>query len=372
MFKALLGLGAAVVALSVPAMAADTDFSEVLSKIRLPPGFRIEIFAEMPNPRAIEVGNPKGVIYVGSRHGHIYSLVDSNRDGRADEVQERVNGLNVPNGVAMQDSILYVGMQDRIANWPAPAELDADLRLDRLITIYDDMTNEFLHGWRYIGFGPDRKLYVSLGSPCNICEPPANAGRIMRMNPDGSDVEVVAEGVRNSVGFDWNPVTGDLWFTDNGADGMGDNIPPDELNHVTKVGQNFGFPYYGGKNTRLTGFEDKEPPVEVTPPVIEFGAHTANLGLDFYEGDMFPAEYRNDAFVAQHGSWDRTVPDGYRIMRVTFDDRGNATGTEVFADGWLSDGAAVGRPVDIEELPDGSLLVSDDFANVIYRISYGE
>jgi len=370
---AKLFCGVALVAtLSAPAMATDTDYSGVLSKIKLPDGFKISIFAEMPKPREIEVGKPNGVIYVGSRHGHIYSMVDNNRDGVADEVRERVNGLNVPNGVAMQDSMLYVGMQDKIAMWPVPAEFDTALPLEPLIPINENMTSEFLHGWRYIGFGPDRKLYVSLGAPCNICELTANTGKIVRMDPDGSNWEVVADGVRNSVGFDWHPKTGQLWFTDNGADGMGDNIPADELNVVTEIGQNFGFPYVGGQDTKLTGFEDKEPPVPLTPPVIDFGAHTANLGIEFYEGDMFPGEYRNDAFVAQHGSWNRTVPDGYRIMRVKFDDDGNATGTEVFAEGWLDGGAAVGRPVDIEELPDGSLIVSDDFANVIYRITYGD
>ncbi|PRX38265.1 Glucose/arabinose dehydrogenase, beta-propeller fold [Meinhardsimonia xiamenensis] len=358
-------------ALALPAAAA--DYSKILERIRLPEGFKISIFAEMPKARSIEVGKPLGVVYVGSRHGYIYSMVDYDRDGVADEVKKRVDGLNVPNGVAMQDAILYVGMQDRIAYWPVPAEFDTALPIEPLVTILDGIDEGFLHGWRYIDFGPDRKLYVSLGAPCNICELKENTGKIIRMDPDGSNVEVVADGVRNSVGFDWHPVTGELWFTDNGADGMGDDIPPDELNRVTKIGQHFGFPYYGGKSVKLTGYEDKEPPFEVTPPEIEFQAHSANLGIDFYTGDMFPAEYRNDAFVAQHGSWNRTEPVGYRIMRIRFDENGNAVGKEVFADGWLGeDGAAVGRPVDIEELPDGSLLVSDDFAGVIYRISYGE
>lgn len=370
MLTRMLCCSAALTLLSAPVQAA--DFSAVLSKIKLPPGFRISVFAEMPKPRQIVVGKPNGVVFVGSRHGHIYSLVDSNRDGVADEVRERASGLNVPNGVAMQESILHVGMQDRIAHWPVPAEFDTALPLEPLLTVRDGLRNEFLHGWRYIGFGPDRKLYAALGAPCNICDLEDNTGKIVRMNPDGSGFEVVADGVRNSVGFDWHPKTGELWFTDNGADGMGDDIPPDELNRVTRPGQHFGFPYFGGKGTRLAGYEDKEPPVEVTPAEIEFQAHSANLGIEFYEGGMFPAEYRNDAFVAQHGSWNRTEPVGYRIMRVLFDDDGNAVGTEVFAEGWLDGGAAVGRPVDIEELPDGSLLVSDDFANVVYRISYGE
>ena len=359
-----------VVSLGVVTPVAAAEFDAILERINLKPGFSISVFGEMPKPRSIEVGKPNGVVFIGSRHGYIYSMIDSNRDGVADEVRERVNGLNVPNGVAMQDSILYVGLQDKIVNWPIPAEFDSALPLQPLIPVKEGLKDEFLHGWRYIDFGPDRKLYVSIGSPCNICENDETSGKIFRMNPDGSDWELVASGVRNSVGFDWNPVTKELWFTDNGADGMGDLIPADELNRVTEIGQNFGFPYLGGKSTKLTGFEDVETPAGLTPPEIEFEAHSANLGIDFYTGDMFPAEYKNDAFVVQHGSWNRTDPIGYRIMRILFDDEGNAVGKEVFADGWLANGSAVGRPVDIEEMADGSLLVSDDFANVIYRISY--
>lgn len=364
--------GSAAALLLVAPAAAQTDFSSVLEKVNLPPGFKISVFGEMPAPREIEVDEPSGVVFIGSRHGQIYSMVDSNRDAVADEVRERANRLNVPNGVAVHDGTLYVAMQDRIAYWPAPAGTDTTAPIEPLLTVNDKLHDAPHHGWRYVGFGPDQKLYVALGAPCNICGLTDNTGKIVRMNPDGSDWEVVADGVRNSVGFDWSPVTGELWFTDNGADRMGDDIPPDELNRVTRVGQNFGFPYYGGASVKLTGYENAEPPVEWTPPEIEFQAHTANLGIEFYDGDMFPAEYKNDAFVAQHGSWNRTVPVGYRIMRIRFDDEGNAVGKEVFADGWLTEAGVVGRPVDIEELADGSLLVSDDFANVVYRISYGE
>jgi glucose/arabinose dehydrogenase len=371
MLTSLVRGGAAALLLVAPA-AAQTDFSGVLQRVNLPPGFKISVFGEMPRPREIEVAEPGGEIFIGSRHGHIYSMIDSNRDGVADEVRERANGLNVPNGVAVHDGMLYVAMQDRIAYWPDPVGADTTAPIAPLLTVNDKLHDASHHGWRYVGFGPDGKLYVALGAPCNICDLTDNTGKIVRMNPDGSNWEVVADGVRNSVGFDWNPITGELWFTDNGADRMGDDIPPDELNRVTRVGQNFGFPYFGGASVKLTGYENAESPVEWTPPEIEFQAHTANLGIEFYDGDMFPAEYKNDAFVAQHGSWNRTVPVGYRIMRIRFDDEGNAVGKEVFADGWLTDGGAVGRPVDIEELPDGSLLVSDDFASVIYRISYGE
>ncbi len=356
--------------LSTPVNSA--DFSEILNKIRLKPGFKIAVYAEMPKPRQMEINPANGVVYVGSRHGHIYSLLDSNNDGTADKISERARGLNGPNGVVIIGSDLYVGLQDRIARWPLPKVDDFSLPINPLTTINSNLLNNNWHGWRSLGVGPDKKLYVALGAPCNICTLKPNTGKIVRMNLDGSGWEVVADGVRNSVGFDWHPKTKELWFTDNGADGMGDDIPADELNRVTKVGQHFGFPYLGGKSARLPGFENNSPAIEMTPPKIEFQAHTANLGIEFYEGDMFPAEYKNDAFVAQRGSWDRSEPVGYRIMRILFDDDGNAIGKEVFADGWLSNGAAIGRPVDIEELPDGSILISDDFASVIYRISYEE
>ncbi len=366
-------LGATMlVLLSGPARAQEADFAGLLNRINLPEGFEIAIFAQVPRARSLALDPSGGVVFVGSRHGHVHSVVDTDRDGAADAVHERASGLNVPNGVAIQGAFLYVGMQDRIARWPLPADVGTATPLGPPATLHDGIDEGAAHGWRYIGFGPDRKLYVSLGAPCNICDLRSNTGKIIRMDPDGSNVETVADGVRNSVGFDWHPVTGELWFTDNGADGMGDDTPPDELNRVTRIGAHFGFPYVGGKATRLAGYENREPPTEPTPAEIEFQAHSANLGIEFYDGDMFPAEYRNDAFVAQHGSWNRTEPVGYRIVRVRFDDAGNAVGREVFADGWLSaDGDVAGRPVDIEELPDGSLLVSDDFAGVIYRISHG-
>ncbi|HER26246.1 MAG TPA: sorbosone dehydrogenase family protein [Rhodospirillales bacterium] len=354
------------------------EFSNILDKINLPPGFKISIFAKVPKARSLVVGKPLNTVFVGSRHGTLYSLRDTNRDGVADEVKLRSEGLNVPNGVAFQDGILYVAEMDKISFSPIPAEFDTALPVP-LIPIKTDLPNKFLHGWRYMKFGPDRKLYVAIGTPYNIGMPEGLEGTIIRMDPDGKNVETVARGIRNSVGFDFHPKTGDLFFTDNGADGMGDDVPPDELNHVTEMGQHFGYPYMGGKSARLPADQNEndkvkigKAPAGIVGPVIEFQAHSANLGMHFYRGSQFPAEYKNDAFVAQHGSWDRTSPVGYRIMRVRFNDKGEAIGKEVFADGWLNGDTANGRPVDIAELGDGSLLVSDDFANVVYRISYGE
>lgn len=356
-------------AIASPGAAAAADYDTILSKITLPEGFRISVFAELPKPRSITLCETDGTIFIGSRRGTVHSLRDTDQDGVADEIVQVADGLHAPNGVACRGSDLYVGLQDRIAKSPTAAESATDLELE---DVYTELPDKSHHGWRYIGFGPDGKLYVAIGAPCNICEPEGLEGTIIRMEPDGSGEEVVARGVRNSVGFDWNPVNGKMYFTDNGADGMGDDIPPDELNRVDAIGGHYGFPYRGGKDVTLTGYDDEAAPEDAIAPVVEFGAHTANLGITFYTGSQFPDDYKNDAFVAQHGSWNRTVPDGYRIMRVTFDADGNATGREVFAEGWLADGSAIGRPVDIAQLPDGSLIVTDDFANVVYRISYGE
>ena len=346
--------------------AQSASHDALLNAINLPDGFEISVFAEMPKPRSIEIDPDTGTIYVGSRQGHIYALRDGDGDGRAEQVQKIADGLNVPNGIAIHQGRFYIALKDRLVHLPMPDANDQS----GAVSVHDDFNNRSHHGWRYLDFGPDGKAYVALGAPCNICELKENTGKIIRMNPDGSDVEIVADGVRNSVGFDWHPSTGQLWFTDNGADNMGDDLPADELNRVSVVGEHFGFPYRGGKDTPLTGYKGKIPPHPVTGAEVEFQAHTANLGIDFYTGNMFPPDYRNDAIVAQHGSWNRSEKVGYRLMRIRFDPSGNAIGKEVFADGWLRNGDVLGRVVDIEELPDGSILVSDDSANLIYRISY--
>lgn len=365
---AALGLA---VAMGPSGVAAQDSVDALLKTIKLPPGFKINVFAKIPRARSMVVGKPLGTVFVGSRHGTVHLVQDRNRDGIAEEILEKTNSLNVPNGVAYLDSILYVGEQTRIVKWVVPAEFDSSLPLDPLLQpVFEGLPDEFLHGWRYIGFGPDKKLYVSVGSPCNVCEVSGHEGKILRMDRDGKNVETVASGVRNSVGFDWNPITKELWFTDNGSDDLGDDIPADELNRVTKIGQHYGFPYFGGGSTRTPDTKGKTPPADNVKPAIEFQAHSANLGIHFYTGDMFPAQYKNDAFVAQHGSWNRSEPVGYQIMRIKFDDKGNAVGKEVFASGWLENGNAWGRPVDIKTNSDGSLLVSDDFLGVIYRISY--
>lgn len=341
-----------------------------LRRIDLPKGFKIEVFAEVPGARSMAFGQSMGHVFVGTMGGAVYAVIDKNKDRKADEVRELISDLKVPNGVAMHRGALYVAEQHRIARYPAPGfSLDLPWEENRQV-IFDRLPDKRHHGWRYIGFGPDGNLYVTVGSPCNICDPKGIEGTIIRMNPDGSAMEVYAKGIRHSVGFDFQPNTGTLYFTDNNTDWMGDDTPPGELNRAPEPGLHFGFPYYAGGSVRHPEWANKRPPQPVTMPAIEFQAHVAPLGVRFYTGAMFPEEYRHDAFVAQHGSWNRSIPVGYRIMRIKFDTDGKAVDKEIFADGWLQQNEAWGRPVDILELPDGSLLVSDDYQGMIYRIRY--
>ncbi len=349
---------------------ADADIDERLKRIKLPPGFEISLFARVPGARSMVIAKPLDAVFVGSRGATVHLLRDRDKDGVADEIVEKTNRLNVPNGVAYDGESLYVVEQHRIVKWAGPSALDTARRLGAPIPVLSGLPDKSHHGWRYAAFGPDGKLYVSIGAPCNVCLPDGLEGTIIRLDADGTNVETVARGIRNSVGFDWHPRTGELFFTDNGSDGLGDDIPADELNHVTAMGQHFGYPWYGGGATRTPELAGQTPPKGATAPVIEFKAHTASLGIHFYRGRMFPSAYRHDAFVAQHGSWNRSSKVGYRIMRIRFDDAGKAVGKEVFASGWLEGEDAWGRPVDIKELADGSLLVSDDFVGAIYRISY--
>jgi glucose/arabinose dehydrogenase len=233
------------------------------------------------------------------------------------------------------------------------------------------LPDDVFHGWRYAGFGPDGLLYFAVGAPCNVCETRGFEGTILRMRADGHDLQIFARGIRNSVGFDWHPRTHELFFTDNGGDFLGDLIPPDELNRAPEPGLHFGYPYQYGQGVPYPDLAGRDPPQLTIPPVLELEAHAAALGIEFYDGNMFPAEYRGDAFVAQHGSWNRTDPVGYRAMRVRFDQQGRPVGQEEFITGWLrDDGGVLGRPVDIKELPDGSLLISDDHAGLIYRVTH--
>ncbi len=346
-----------------------TPRSELPFEISLPPGFAISIYADqIPNARSMAL-SPNGTLFVGSRNqGAVYAVLDHDQDYRADEVITLQQGLNMPNGVAFRDGDLYVAEMSRVWRWD---DIEANLReVPEPTVINDTFPRQRSHGWKFIRFGPDGKLYVPVGAPCNVCEQDDERfGTIMRMNPDGSELEIYARGVRNSVGFDWHPETNELWFTDNGRDHLGDDLPPDELNYAPEPGLNFGFPYCHGGTIPDPQFGQEGICAEYTPPAMPLGPHVASLGMRFYTGDMFPAEYHHQIFIAEHGSWNRTVPIGYRITLVRLENN-QAVSYEVFAEGWLRDGDAWGRPVDVLVMPDGSLLVSDDFGGRIYRITY--
>ncbi len=337
------------------------------SKIDLPDGFEIGVFAEnVDNARSLELSS-EGTLFVGSRDaGNVYALKDTDGDFKADKKYIIAEGLNMPNGVAMKDGNLYVAEIHRVIKFENIEEnLDSS---PEPVVVNDSFPDDRHHGWKYIAFGPDGKLYIPVGAPCNICDPGDPYASITRMNPDGSDREIFARGIRNTVGFDWHPETKELWFTDNGRDMLGDNRPPDELNHAPEKDLHFGYPYCHGKDISDPKFGEGQKCSNYRSPARELGPHVASLGMEFYEGDMFPSEYKNQIFIAEHGSWNRTNKIGYRITLVKLD--GNkAKSYETFASGWLVGEDYWGRPVDLEVMSDGSMLVSDDYADKIYRIS---
>ena len=340
-----------------------------LEQIKLPPGFAVSIYAsDVPNARSMTL-SPNGTLFVGTRtEGNVYAIVNRNGDDKADEVITIAQGLNMPNGVAFRDGSLYVSEVSRILRYD---EIEGRLNNPpKPVVVNDKFPTDRAHGWKFMRFGPDSKLYVPVGAPCNICEPdPDRYAVIMRLQPDGSGLETFARGVRNTLGLDWHPETQELWFTDNGRDWMGDERPPDELNRAPQPGLHFGFPYCHGGTIPDPEFGEKRACSEFTPPVQNLAPHVAALGMRFYTGSMFPTHYRQQIFIAEHGSWNRTAPIGYRVMLARLEDN-RAVSYEPFAEGWLQDGRAWGRPVDVLVMPDGSLLVSDDRANVIYRITY--
>ncbi|NOS54832.1 MAG: sorbosone dehydrogenase family protein [Cyclobacteriaceae bacterium] len=364
---------------SVVSTAVDNSFPAItdasaklpLESIKLPKGFSISIFAEVEDARSMSL-SPGGTLFVGNRgEDKVYAVKDTDGDFKADKKWVIASGLNMPNGVAFRDGDLYVAEINQIHKF---SDIESKLAAPGKSTIiYDKFPTEKHHGWKYISFGPDGKLYVPVGAPCNICESkdPVFAS-ITRMNSDGSGLEVYASGVRNTVGFTWHPETKNIWFTDNGRDMMGDDIPPCELNTATKPGQHFGYPYCHGGTIKDPEFGNKRACSEFSRPIQNLGAHVAPLGLKFYTGSMFPTEFKNQIIVAEHGSWNRTKKSGYKLSLVKLDNTNSAVGYTTFASGWLDEATQKvwGRPVDVLLLPDGSMLVSDDYAGVIYRISY--
>lgn len=374
----------------VPQTGRNADaIRENLERVKLPPGFKIELFAVVPDARHMAVAPSTNMLFVGTRKTTVWAVTDRNSDGVADEVKPFAPSLkfNVPNGVCWtRDGFLIVAEHNRVLNFPA-AEFfyeGPDVAVievvpqGKLIPVEEESFN---HGARTCRVGPDGMLYITMGQPFNV--PPRDKlklydevgiGGIVRLNPfDGSKREVYARGIRNSVGMDFNPKDGTLWFTDNQTDGMGDDIPAGEVNRATKAGQFFGYPWIQGK-TRITehGF-DKDPlPANVTNAEVLTDAHAADLGIVFYTGKQFPAEYQGGFFFAQHGSWNRTKPIGARVLFTSLKPDGRAQTTRVFAEGWLDGetGTYRGRPVDVAVMKDGSLLISDDFAGAIYRVTY--
>jgi glucose/arabinose dehydrogenase len=339
-----------------------------MDRIRLPPGFHIEVLSDaVPSARAMTL-SPKGILYVGSLDGRVYALELQN--GRVTARHVIASGLETPAGVAWRDGALYVSAVSKIVRFDA-----IDSRLNdppKPAVVIDTLPAETHHGWKFIAFGPDGKLYVPQGAPCNVCLKDRNRfGLIGRMDPDGSHYEVVARGIRNSVGFAWHPVTHELWFTDNGRDLLGDDVPDDKLNRAPRAGMDFGFPYCHGGDTPDPEFGKGHPCSAYAPPAVKLGAHVAALGMRFYSGSMFPPAYRNSIFIAEHGSWNRSKKIGYRVVHVTTAPDGGNARQEVFAEGWLQSGETEwGRPADVLPLPDGSLLISDDYAGAIYRVTY--
>jgi glucose/arabinose dehydrogenase len=337
--------------------------------IKLPSGFSIAVYAaNVPGARSMTIG-AKGTLFVGSRsEGKVYAIVDRNGGHKADEVITIASGLNSPNGVAFRNGALYVAEISRVIRFD---DIEEHLYAPpKPVTVNNSFPDKSHHGWKFIRFGPDGRLYVPVGAPCNVCEEKdARFASIMRMLPDGSNLEIFARGIRNTVGFDWHPRTGELWFTDNGRDWLGDDRPPDELNRAPRTGLHFGFPYRHGRDIADPEFGKGRRSEEFIPPEMELGPHVASLGMRFYTGAMFPESYRDQIFIAEHGSWNRSTPNGYRITLVRLRDN-RAVSYETFAQGWLQHGSAWGRPVDLQVMPDGSLLVSDDKAGAIYRISY--
>jgi glucose/arabinose dehydrogenase len=342
-----------------------------LNKIKLPSGFAIEVFAEVDNARSLAI-SPSGVVYVGNRAGDkVYAVQDTDGDFKADKKWIIATGLKSPNGVAFKDGDLYVAEINRVIKFQGiESKLSAP---PKPVVVNDTYPTDAHHGWKYIAFGPDGKLYVPVGAPCNICESKDSVyASITRINADGSGREIYANGVRNTVGFTWHPATKELWFTDNGRDMLGDDIPPCELNRAPKADMHFGYPYCHAGTIRDPEFGNKRGCDEFTAPAKALGPHVAPLGLKFYTGTMFPELYRNNLFIAEHGSWNRNKKIGYRISLVKIENNTRAVSYETFASGWLDEATQKvwGRPVDVLVLKDGSMLVSDDYANVIYRIWY--
>ena len=351
-----------------PALPASmADLEKNLKAVKLPKGFKIEVYASGVNSARQMAWGDKGTLFVGSFGvGTVYAITDK---GGKKEVKTVLTGLKMPTGVAFRDGALYVADIDKILKYEnAEASLD---KMPQGKVVYGDMPNYVAHGWKYLTFDKEGRLYVPFGPPCNVCLPPTSLSQVRRVNPDTGEAELIAIGVRNSVGGAIDPRSGDYWFSENARDWVSDDMPSDKLNHVAKIGAHYGYPYCHQGDMLDPKYGKGHKCSDFTPPALKLGAHVAPLGMKFYSGKQFPAEYANNLFIAEHGSWNRHKYQGARIMRVTTDPAGKNVKQEVFASGWINgDQSYTGRPADILLAPDGSMLVADDWAGAIYRISY--
>lgn len=357
-----------------------TSNDPLLKDIKVPNGFNIEIYARAKGARSMVLSD-KGTLFIGTggfsdvdRQGRVWAVKDKNKDGKSDGVTAVAKGLKNPNGVAVYKGDLYIAEINRILRIK-----DIENNLDKTNkpeVFFSGLPSDRSHGWKYIAFGPDNKLYIPVGAPGNVVNTDCQNGkkgkysRIFTFDLETKKLEEYVKGIRNTVGFDWHPKTGELWFTDNGRDNLGDNLPPDELNRVTQKGQHFGYPYRYGKNVRDgSAGSDCNKTKAYQPTTVDLNAHVAALGLTFYEGTKFPDKYKNQIFISEHGSWNRGSKIGYQVSLVT--DKGNGKYSyEPFATGWLSGGRVSGRPVDVVNTLDGGLFVSSDKEGVIYKITY--
>jgi glucose/arabinose dehydrogenase len=355
--------------LSPVCFAAKPEHEAVLKQLHLPYGFKISIFADnVPSARQMALGE-HGLVYVGTRDGHVYALQDKDGDGFAEQRITLANELNLPNGVAYKNGALYVAEVERIIRFN---NIEANLANNpKPEVVFDQLPNAKHHGWKYLRFGPDGKLYSAIGAPCNICLPDDERyATLFRVNPDGSDFQILARGIRNTVGFDWEPGTRHLFFNDNGRDHLGDDVPPDELNQWTGNNEHFGFPFCHAGNIPDPELAGNQKCGQFRAPTWRYKAHIAPLGMRFYTGSQFPEQYFKQLFVAQHGSWNRSQPQGYQVALIKFS-RGEPINEQAFVSGWLTpSGTVLGRPVDVIQTANGSLLISDDKLGVIYQVEY--
>ncbi|WP_440054040.1 PQQ-dependent sugar dehydrogenase [Pseudoalteromonas sp. T1lg65] len=360
----LLAFSVSITSLFLTAQAIAED---ILPRLSVPAGYKISYFAkDVDNARQMAVGKD-GTVYVGSRKaGKVHALIDHNRDGVADKKILIAEGLNLPSGIALKNGDLYVAEVERIIKF---SQIAKNLKAPKSEVVFDDLPDKRHHGWKYLTFSPEGELIIPVGVPCNVCAEDPKFGRIFSLNLETKKLSTIALGVRNSVGFDYHPKTGKLWFSDNGRDMMGDDIPPCELNRVDEVGQHFGFPYVHGGSVLDPEFGEGKKVTDYVMPALALQAHVAPLGIHFYRGKQFPQAMQHQLFVAEHGSWNRSKKVGYRVM-VAKVENGQIRGYEPFITGFMENETTYGRPAAIAELADGSLLVSDDYANAIYRVSY--